>query len=69
MHYSFFRSTPFIYQNEWTYKGLPLYNFYVPRFAYANPEDYPPNAGYCLEDAESCAPSGIFNISVCSEGL
>ncbi|XP_072031671.1 scavenger receptor class B member 1-like [Amphiura filiformis] len=63
-----FRSMPYEYQYDTSYEGIPLYHFYVPRFAYANPSEYPPNAGFCLEDAEKCVPTGLFNISICSQG-
>lgn len=62
-----FRSMPFIYQNDSSYDDVDLYHFYIPPYAYASPDVYPPNAGFCLQDV--CPPSGIFNISVCSQGV
>ncbi|XP_072032734.1 lysosome membrane protein 2-like [Amphiura filiformis] len=62
-----FRSLPYEYQGDNSYKGVPIKDFTVPPYAYANPSEYPANAGFCL--SEPCAPTGILDISSCAMGV
>ncbi len=66
-HVFVFRSLPYTYRGNTSYEGIPLKEFTVPPYAYANPSEYPGNAGFCL--SEPCPPTGILDVSSCAQGM
>lgn len=67
-HPDFCRTMPYEYDGDESWRGIPLKRYYLPPYAYENGTTYPPNAGFCSEELENCAPKGIQRMDACRFG-
>ncbi|XP_072046295.1 scavenger receptor class B member 1-like isoform X2 [Amphiura filiformis] len=65
-HPDFCRTMPYVYEEDETFKGIPMRRYALAPYAYANGTTYPPNEGFCKDD--TCAPNGIQRMDPCRFG-
>uniref|UniRef100_A0A182MGT3 Scavenger receptor class B n=1 Tax=Anopheles culicifacies TaxID=139723 RepID=A0A182MGT3_9DIPT len=63
------RQFPLVYDSETTaLDGIPAWRYKIPTNVFKHPNEHLPNRCFCLQESDSCPPSGLFNISGCSMG-
>ncbi|XP_031630052.1 lysosome membrane protein 2 isoform X2 [Contarinia nasturtii] len=63
---AFCRKFPMVYDSEVSlFNGVPAYRYIAPRNVFDNPDKNPENSCYCDIGSGQCAPSGVFNATLC----
>ncbi|XP_055318862.1 scavenger receptor class B member 1-like isoform X3 [Sitodiplosis mosellana] len=63
---AFCRKFPMVYDSEVSlFNGVPAYRYKAPRNVFDNPDKNPANECYCDIGSGKCAPSGVFNATLC----
>lgn len=60
------RSVSLLYEQDITYKGVPLFKFVLANYTYANGTVHPPNKGFYKSGTS--VPSGILRQDPCRFG-
>lgn len=63
------RLLPLVYEKEVITKADVIgFRFTPPQNVFADIQNYPENTCYCPAGPPSCAPNGLFNVSLCQYG-
>lgn len=63
---AFCRKFPLVYDSEVNiFDGVPAWRYKAPRQVFGNPAQNSENQCYCHMNSGTCAPSGVFNASLC----